>query len=166
MGDGVVKAFGGADVASENGAIPASRVSPGEEFAADAGILHQAGGLDGRNVERTLVVIKLANDVVATIDLRPAQEGVGLELHGTFALDNTTPLVVRLHCGAAYIRRICGERFFLDLKEKRIFAAVSLEVDAVVAETHRTGADDLEGYIDHPVLRQKSGGAPGSRLSS
>ena len=64
------------------------------------------------------MVVELADEVVAAVDGGPAEEGVGLELHGALAFDDAVALVA----GFGWSGR--GRRqeavLFLDLEEERV----------------------------------------------
>ncbi len=153
-GDGGVEAGGGADVAGDDAGVAGAGVATGERLAADGGVFEQAGGLQLAHLDCGLVVVELANQKVAALDGGVAEEGVGLELHGALALGDAAALV-RLGGRVAEIRRVGGECLFFDLQEERIFGAVALQVEAVVAQADRAGTDDLEGYIERSVLREE-----------
>ena len=152
--DGVVEAGGAADVAGEYGGVSSAGVAAGEYFAAEAGVFEQACGFDGGEVDGGLVIVELADEVVAALDGGPSEEGVGLELHGALAFDGAAALVVGLKL-LAEVRSVGGGDFLFDLKEERVTGTVALEVDAVVAEADGAGADDLEGDVERGVLGEE-----------
>jgi len=68
-------------------------VSARESFAADGGILQQAGCLQFGHLDCGFVVVELADEEVAALDGGPTEKRVGLELHGSLALDNAPALM-------------------------------------------------------------------------
>ena len=101
------------------------------------------------------MVVELADEVVAAFDRGPAEERVGLDLHGAFTFDDPASLVVGRNSVPAQVGRVAGRSLLFDLDEQGVFAAVALHVDAVVAQADGAGAHDLEGYIDRTVLREE-----------
>ena len=91
--DGVVETVAVAEVSGDGDGVAGAGVAAGEEFAADVGVAQQAGGGEGVEVERGLVVVELADEVVAASDGGVAEEGVAGELHGTLAVDDAMALV-------------------------------------------------------------------------
>ncbi len=94
FGNGVVEALRSADVAGEHGWISAAGVAAGEHLAADAGVAQQVGDLYLGDVDGGFMVVELADEVVAAVDRGPAEEWVGLDLHGAFAFDDPASLMV------------------------------------------------------------------------
>ena len=80
--------------------VAGAGVAAGEGFAADGGVFEQGGGFELVEQDGGLVVVELADEVVAALDGGPAEEGVGLELHGALAVDDAAALV-----GFAGLRR-------------------------------------------------------------
>ena len=101
-----------------------------------------------------LVVVELADEVVAALDGGPAEERVGLELHGALAVDHAAALMARFEL-LAKVGCVGGGWLLLDLQEERVFGAIALHVDAVVAQANGAGADDLEGDIERGVLGEE-----------
>ncbi len=150
--DGGVKAGALADVAGEGGGIAGAGVSAGEEFAAEIGVVDQGVGREGLEIERTFVIVELANEEVALMDGGPAEEGIRLELHGALAFDDAAALMGGCGRGIGEVGGVGGGRLFLDLQEERVVGAVAFEIDAEVAQADGAGADDFEGDIDRGVL--------------
>src|ERR1700722_20163095 len=156
-GDGLAEALGGAEVAGQHDEVAGAGVAAGEDLAGDLGVLHQAGRLEGGEVERGLVVVELADEEAARLagawvgDGGPAEEGIGLDLHGALAFDDAAALMGVRESGFVEVGGVGGGGLLLDLEEERVLAAVALEVKAVVAEADGAGADHLEGDIEDAV---------------
>lgn len=152
--DGLLEAVAGADVAGEDAGVAGAGVAAGEDLSTDGGVLAEVFGFEFGDVERGLVVVELADEVVEAVDARPAEHGVGLDLHGALAVGGALALVAWLG-GVLEVGSPGGADLLLDLQEERVFsffclaafwaAAVAFEVDAEVAQTDGAGADDLEG---------------------
>ena len=112
-----------------------------------AGVGHVGG------VQRCFVVVQLADDVVARIDSRPSQQGIGLRLHLALALDNAAALLVPTRGGRVLERNVGAGHGLFDLQEQRIacrliLRAVTEQQDDVVTQADRAGADHLECKVD------------------
>ncbi len=126
----------------------------GEHLAADGRVLQQGRGFEHTQVDGGLVVVELADQVIAAGDGGPAEERVGLQLHGALAFHRAAALVVRL-ARVAQVGRVGGVRLLLELQEERVGGAVALHVDDVVAQADGAGADDLERDVDRRVLGEE-----------
>ena len=72
------------------------------------------------------MIIELPDHEVASGDLGPTKERVGLQLHGLLPFRGALPVVV----GGARIRQVRGvarRRLLLDLQEQRVFSAIAFE---------------------------------------
>lgn len=129
-------------------------MATGEHFAADTSVLQKSGGLELSDIDRGFMVVELTDEEVAALDVRPAKEGVGLELHGAFSFDDS-PSLVMLRGSISKVGSVGGDCFFLDLEEEWIAGAVALHVDDVVAEADRAGANYFECDVDRTVLSEE-----------
>ena len=114
VGDGLVEARGGADVACDDARVAGAGVTARQRFSADCGILQQAVSLQLGHLNCGFMVVELTNQEVAALDGGPTEEGVGLELHSTLAIDDAAALM-RRHWRLLQIGYVGGARFLLDL---------------------------------------------------
>ena len=75
--DGAVEALGVAEVSGDFYGIAGAGVAAGEELAAEICVAEEALWGEGCDVERGLVVVQLADEVVAAFEGGVAEEGVG-----------------------------------------------------------------------------------------
>jgi len=84
--DGIVEAGGCADIAGDAAWVAGAGVAAGQVSPQTAAYSTSAPGLSESSRMELLVVIELApRDRSAALDGGPAEEGVGLELHGALA---------------------------------------------------------------------------------
>lgn len=125
-------------------------MAAGEEFAADFGKRSEAAAGEVGKVDGTFVVVELADQELTRADVSPAEKRIRLQLHGALTGSYALAIVVAwmriLHIG-----RVDGWRFFFNLQEERVIRTVAFEVDAVVAQTDRPGADDFECDVNRAV---------------
>ena len=93
FGDGLVEASRDANVSGDDGRIAGARVTAGQCFAADDGILQEASRLKLAHLDDGLVIVELTDEEVAALDGGIAEEWIGLELHGSLAIDDAAALV-------------------------------------------------------------------------
>ena len=129
-------------------------MAAGQQFAADFGVGLKAAAGQVFEFDGAFVVVELADEVLAAADMGPAQERIGLQLHGALALGDALA-VVGCGVGVGQIGRVAGGRLFLDLKKERVGRAVALEVNAVVAQAHGACAHHFEGYVYGAIEGQK-----------
>ncbi len=156
--EGAVEAGGVAEVGGDGYGVAGAGVAAGEEFAAEVGVAEKAGGGEGCDVERGLVVVELADEEVAALEGGVTEEGVGGELHGALAVDDAMALMGVAGGAFRKIGRVGGGGFFFDLQKEWVGAGGAggaFEVDAVVAQADGAGADDLEGDVDGAVLLEE-----------
>ena len=125
-----------------------------QQLAADLCIGRKTAALQVLQLNRPLVVVELTHQILSVANMRPAQERIGLHLHGALSLRHSLAVVLR-RVGVRQIGRIRRRRLFLDLQKQRIARPISLEVDAIVAQPHRSGAHHFERHIHRPVERQQ-----------
>jgi hypothetical protein len=71
-----------------------------EQLPADFSECSQAAARQVIKVDGAFVVVELAHQVLAAADVRPAEERVGLQLHGSLAVgDALAVVVVRMGIG-------------------------------------------------------------------
>src|SRR5580698_8988251 len=97
------------DVAGERDRVTRARVTSYEQFAADLSVLGQAFPLQVLKLDRTLVIVELANKVLAIVDCGPTEKHVREELHRPLTLCHAPALVLRLP-NLAQVRSICRSR--------------------------------------------------------
>ena len=141
-----VEASGSAHVSGDDRRLTGTGVAAGQRLATDGCVFEQSICLELLYLDSCLVIVELANEKVATQDCGPSQKRIRLKLHGALAVDDAAPLMSRLAVRAE-IGRVSGSNLLLDLKEQRIVGAVALHVDAVIAQAHRSGTDDLESDV-------------------
>ncbi len=163
--DSFVEAVGFADVGRDCDGISGAGVAAGEEFAAEVSVTDERVTGEGGEIERCLVVVELANEVVARDvlfvgDGGVAEEGVGGELHGTLAVHDAMTLMGVGIGVRGEPAGVGGGGLFFDLEEEWVVVGgasegCAFEVDAEVAEADGAGANDLEGDVDGCVLREE-----------
>ena len=70
-------------------------MATGQQFAADFGVGFQICACQIFNLDGSFVVFELADEILASADVRPAEKRIGLDLHGTLALGDALAVVLR-----------------------------------------------------------------------
>src|SRR6185437_8421462 len=156
--DALVKPRARSHISRDRHGVAGAGVATRKQLAAEIGVAMQVGGRKGLQVERRLMIIQLTDKVVAIVDARIPEERIAGELHGALTVHNTMSLLDPPRSTFGDVACISGGGLLLDLDKEWVRvrgARVALEIDDVVAQAHRAGADDLEGNVDRSVLRQK-----------
>jgi len=153
---GIVEVFAVATIAIQHAGVTSARVSLAKDLAAHLGIFAQTAafeilGKDGG--DGGLVIGELAHKIVTSVHSGPAKKDIGLRLHQPLSLHDTFSLVARNLC--LEILRISGRRLFLDLQEKRVFAAIAKAQDDVVARANAARSDDFKRDVHRHVAFEK-----------
>src|ERR1039458_2214884 len=88
------KAVAGAEIAGDDQRVAGAGVAAGQQLAADLGVRLKAAAGHILEVDGALVIVELAHQELASADVRPAQEWVGLQLHGTLPFGGALAVVV------------------------------------------------------------------------
>ena len=129
-------------------------MAAGQEFAANLSVLHQALSFQVLDRDGPLMVIQLANQILAIVNSGPAQKQVREKLHRPLALSNPATLVLRLP-HLSQVRRIRRARLLLNLQEQRVVAAIAFQVDDVIAQPDAAGPYHPKSNIQRAVLVEK-----------
>src|SRR6185312_4371235 len=89
----VVEASGVADIGSNGNRIAGTSVAAGEQFAAEVGVGAETVGGERGEIERGLVIVELADKIVAAIDGGIAEERIGGKLHGALSVGDAVSVV-------------------------------------------------------------------------
>ncbi len=103
-----------------------------QQLAADVSKRFQPVAAKVTEFDAPLMVIELADQEIAPLDLRPAEEWIGLYLHGLLSFNDPLAVVVR-GPGIGQVGRVNRRRLLLHLQEERVKRGRSLGSELVSA---------------------------------